>query len=158
MKQLWAPWRMAYVSGDEPTIDGCLFCGIAAADNDGGDRVVERAELTFTVLNRFPYSSGHLMVVPRRHAAAITDLDSAEAAAVMEGAARAVRVLTKVLAPGGFNIGINQGAAAGASLDHFHMHVVPRWDGDTNFMPVLADTLVLPDLLSDTWRALKPYF
>ena len=149
---------MAYVSGDPPAIDGCLFCAIAAADNDDGDRVVERAEVTFTVLNRFPYSSGHLMVVPRRHATAITELDSAEAAAVMRGASRAVQTLTRVLAPGGFNIGINQGAAAGASLDHFHMHVVPRWDGDTNFMPVLADVKVLPEHLDTTALRLREAF
>ena len=149
MRQLWAPWRMAYVGG-ERTHDDCVFCAIGNGD-DEGNRVVEQAELTFTVLNLFPYSSGHVMVVPRRHVPDITHLDSAEGTAVFEGAQRAVRALQDALSPNGFNLGINAGSGAGAGIaDHVHLHVVPRWSGDTNFMPVLADVKVLPEHIDAT--------
>ena len=154
MRQLWAPWRMAYVRG-ERTHEGCVLCAIAAGD-DEGNRVVEQAELTFTVLNLFPYSSGHVMVVPRRHVADLTDLDDAESAAIMAGAQRALRVLHDALTPDGFNLGLNAGHAAGAGIaDHFHLHVVPRWEGDTNFMPVLADVKVLPEHMEETAAKLR---
>ena len=145
---------MAYVGG-ERTHEGCVLCAI----RDGGDqedRVVERAELTFTVLNLFPYSSGHLMVVPNHHVPDITGLDAAEGAALFSGAQRAVRALQAALQPGGFNLGINAGHAAGAGIaDHVHLHVVPRWAGDTNFMPVLADVKVLPEHLDETAAKLR---
>jgi ATP adenylyltransferase len=145
---------MAYVGG-ERTHEGCVLCAIAAGD-DEGNRVVEQAELTFTVLNLFPYSSGHVMVVPRRHVADLTDLDDAESAAIMAGAQRALRVLRDALTPDGFNLGLNAGHAAGAGIaDHFHLHVVPRWEGDTNFMPVLADVKVLPEHMEETAAKLR---
>jgi ATP adenylyltransferase len=154
MRQLWAPWRMAYVGG-ERTHEGCVLCAIAAGDDDG-NRVVEQAELTVTVLNLYPYSSGHLMVVPRRHLADLTELDDGEAAAVMAGAQRAMRALRAALNPDGFNLGVNSGTAAGAGIaDHFHLHVVPRWDGDTNFMPVLADVKVIPEHMEQTAAKLR---
>jgi ATP adenylyltransferase len=145
---------MAYVGG-ERTHEGCVLCAIAAGD-DEGNRVVEQAELTFTVLNLFPYSSGHVMVVPRRHVADLVDLDPAESAAVMAGAQRAIRVLRDALTPDGFNVGLNLGHAAGAGIaDHVHLHVVPRWEGDTNFMPVLADVKVLPEHMEETAAKLR---
>lgn len=154
MRQLWAPWRMAYVGG-ERTHQGCVLCAIAGGD-DQGNRVVERAELTYTVLNLFPYSSGHLMVVPCRHVPDITHLDAAEGAAVFAATQRAVRALQAALAPDGFNIGINAGAPAGAGIaEHVHQHVVPRWAGDTNFMPVLADVKVLPEHIEQTAAKLR---
>jgi ATP adenylyltransferase len=145
---------MAYVGG-ERTHEGCVFCAIGDGDDDG-NRVVEQAELTFTVLNLFPYSSGHVMVVPRRHVPDLTDLDAAEATAVMAGAQRAVLALREALAPDGFNLGVNSGSAAGAGIaDHFHLHVVPRWSGDTNFMPVLADVKVIPEHMEQTAAKLR---
>jgi len=154
MRQLWAPWRMAYVGG-ERTHQGCVLCAIGNGDDDA-NRVVEQAELTFTVLNLFPYSSGHVMVVPRRHVADLVDLEPAEAAAVVEGAQRAARVLREALKPDGLNVGANLGTAAGAGIaDHFHLHVVPRWSGDTNFMPVLADVKVIPEHMDQTAATLR---
>jgi ATP adenylyltransferase len=145
---------MAYVGG-ERTHEGCVLCAIGEGDDDA-NRVVEQAELTFTVLNLFPYSSGHVMVVPRRHVAELTDLDGGEATAVMAGAQRAVRALRQALGPDGFNLGVNSGSAAGAGItDHFHLHVVPRWSGDTNFMPVLADVKVIPEHMEQTAAKLR---
>src|ERR1700680_1153331 len=144
MKQLWAPWRMAYIEGAASPPDACFLCTAAADDAPDDAHVVEQAALTITVLNRFPYSSGHVMVVPRRHAPDILALTPDEGAAVFSGTQRAVQALDAALHPGGYNIGLNQGAVAGASIEHVHLHVVPRWGGDTNFMPVLADTKVPP--------------
>ncbi|HZS15825.1 MAG TPA: HIT domain-containing protein [Candidatus Dormibacteraeota bacterium] len=154
MRQLWAPWRMAYVGG-ERTHQGCVLCAIGRGEDDE-NRVVERAELTYTVLNLFPYSSGHLMVVPLRHAGDVTELTEAEAAAVFAGAQRAVRALREALNPDGLNLGVNQGTAAGAGIaEHVHLHVVPRWNGDTNFMPVLADVKVIPEHMEATAARLR---
>jgi ATP adenylyltransferase len=154
MKQLWAPWRMAYIDG-AASPDGCFLCRAVADDAPPDAHVVERAELTVTLLNRFPYSSGHVMVVPRRHAPDILALTPDEGSAVFSGLQRAVRALDAALNPGGYNVGINQGAVAGASIEHVHLHVVPRWAGDTNFMPVLADTKVLPEHLDATAEKLR---
>jgi len=154
MRQLWAPWRMAYVGG-ERTHQGCVLCAIADGD-DQANRVVERAELTFTVLNLFPYSSGHVMVVPRRHVPDLTGLEEAEGTAVFAATRRAVLALQDALKPDGFNVGVNTGLAAGAGItDHVHQHVVPRWSGDTNFMPVLADVKVLPEHMEQTAATLR---
>lgn len=145
---------MAYVGG-ERTHQGCVLCAIGGGDDDA-NRVVEQAELTYTVMNLFPYSSGHVMVVPRRHVADLVDLDEAEAAAVMAGAQRAVRALRAALNPEGFNLGVNAGTPAGAGIaEHVHLHVVPRWAGDTNFMPVLADVKVIPEHMEATATKLR---
>jgi len=155
VRQLWAPWRMAYV-GDTTPAKGCVLCAIAAGDDEQSIHVVERAECTFTVLNRFPYSSGHLMVVPLRHLPDILALDDVEGTELFRATQRAVRALSSALAPDGFNLGINHGHAAGAGItDHVHLHVVPRWEGDTNFMPVLADVKVLPEHLEATTAKLR---
>ena len=150
---------MEYVGGggrDSDQPEGCLLCAIGAGDSEQSRHVVEQAELTFTVLNLYPYSSGHLMVVPRHHAPDIGALETAEAAAMMSGARRAVAALDAALRPDGYNLGINQGKVAGAGIaDHVHLHVVPRWDGDTNFMPVLADVKVLPEHLDRTAERLR---
>jgi ATP adenylyltransferase len=142
---------MTYVSTGPSTSDGgCFLC--QAADESGPDAslVVDRSEMTLTLLNRFPYSSGHLMVVPVRHAPDLVSLSAEEGAAVFAATQRAIRALTDTMHPGGFNIGVNQGTAAGASVEHVHQHVVPRWGGDTNFMPVLGDVKVLPEHLETT--------
>ena len=156
MERLWAPWRMEWIGNSEVPDEGCILCGIPADGHPQSQHVVERAATTYTVLNRYPYSSGHLMVVPHRHAAHVTDLPDEEAAALMHGAQRAVRALEASLQPQGFNLGINHGRGAGAGIDeHVHLHVVPRWNGDTNFMPVLADIHVIPEALVRTAERIR---
>ena len=154
MRQLWAPWRMAYVTGTGPAPEGCFICAAARSGADDG-LVVERAERTLTLMNRFPYSSGHVMVAPRRHASDLRDLTAEEGLALMAATQRALEAISSVMHPGGFNVGFNLGAAAGASVDHLHLHLVPRWASDTNFMPVLADVKVLPEHLEVTAGRLR---
>ena len=152
---------MAYVSTGPSASNsgaGCFLCDAGQGRNDEQSLVVDRDELTFTLLNRYPYSSGHLMVVPLRHAPDLVSLTTAEGAAVFAATQRAIQALTDAMHPGGFNIGINQGAVAGASVEHIHLHVVPRWGGDTNFMPVLADVKVLPEHLESTAANLRAAF
>jgi len=152
-KQLWAPWRLEYIqSADEQP--GCIFCN-AAAGGDEEALVVHRGERAFVLLNRFPYASGHLMVAPYRHGIELGGLDDEEALELHRLAAAALDVLHATMAPDGYNLGWNLGRVAGAGVvDHVHQHVVPRWSGDTNFMPVLADVKVLPEHLSETRRRL----
>jgi ATP adenylyltransferase len=156
-KPLWAPWRLAYVEhADE--LDRCIFC------EPEEELLVERGELALAVLNRFPYSSGHLLVAPVRHVGEFTELTAEEAAAIHELAAEGIRALRGLYAPHGFNLGWNLGRVAGAGIeDHVHLHVVPRWNGDTSFMPVVGDVKVLPEALAETarrlrqsWRASQP--
>jgi ATP adenylyltransferase len=152
-KPLWAPWRLEYV-GSAGEQEGCFFCdALEGADDDG--LVVHRGRRAFVLLNRFPYSSGHLMVAPVRHTGDFAALADDEALELHRLAARAQTALTDTYAPDGFNLGWNLGRVAGAGvLDHVHLHVVPRWSGDTNFMPVLADVKVLPEHLVETRRRL----
>jgi ATP adenylyltransferase len=148
-RPLWAPWRIDYITRDRSA--GCVFC--AAAEGKGHDAalVLERGERCFTMLNAFPYSSGHAMVLPDRHVADLLDLGEEEVDELMGLARRCIRALRAVMAPEGFNVGLNLGEAAGAGIaEHLHLHIVPRWSGDTNFMPVLADTHVIPQALEAT--------
>ena len=150
MERLWAPWRLAYVQ-EAGAADGCVFCLEAAGELGGTSLVVHRGERTIVLLNKFPYSSGHLMVAPTRHVPALGDLDGDEARELHELTVRAVAAVGAVYDPEGFNVGLNLGAVAGGSIaSHLHQHVVPRWAGDTNFMPVLADVKVLPEHLEAT--------
>ena len=152
-KQLWAPWRLEYVqSADEDS--GCVFC--TARDGDEEERlVVRRGEHAFVLLNKFPYASGHLMVAPVRHVGALAELTDAEALEIHRLAIGALQTLADTFRPDGYNLGWNLGRVAGAGVvDHVHLHVVPRWAGDTNFMPVLADVKVLPEHLSESRRKL----
>jgi len=156
-EHLWAPWRLEYVrQADEAP--GCIFC--AAADGDDEDTlVVARGTLGFALLNRYPYASGHLMVAPMRHTGDFVSLDRDEAAEIHGLASKAIGALTQVYAPHGFNLGWNLGRVAGAGiLDHVHQHVVPRWGGDTNFMPVLADTRVMNQTLADSYTTVREAF
>ncbi|HEY7691172.1 MAG TPA: HIT domain-containing protein [Gaiellaceae bacterium] len=148
-RQLWAPWRLEYIqSADE--IEGCVFCR-AATGPDEEMLVVHRGETAFVLLNRFPYSSGHLMVAPYRHTGDFAGLTDAETLEAHRLAAKGMAALAGTFAPEGYNVGWNLGRIAGAGIvDHVHLHVVPRWSGDTNFMPVLADVKVLPEHLSET--------
>jgi ATP adenylyltransferase len=156
--RLWTPHRMAYILGENKPLgtsagDGCPFCRIPGLP-DGEGLVVRRGDTAYAVLNLYPYNPGHLMVVPYRHLADYTELTRDEVTEVAELTRQAMRVIREVAAADGFNIGLNQGDIAGAGIAaHLHQHVVPRWDGDTNFMPVVAQTRVLPQLLADT-RAL----
>jgi ATP adenylyltransferase len=148
-KPLWAPWRLEYIQqADE--LPGCVFCLAAEASDEEG-LVVRRGGRAFVLLNKFPYASGHVMVAPFRHVGDFGALEPEEAAEVHELAAQALRALGNVYAPEGFNLGWNVGRIAGAGVgDHVHQHVVPRWAGDTNFMPVLADVKVLPEHIAQT--------
>jgi ATP adenylyltransferase len=153
MERLWAPWRLDYIKRADAQ-EGCVLCTAAAGD-DEELLVVERGEHAFVLLNKYPYSSGHLMVAPLRHVGEFGDLTADEAADVHALTATALAVLRDVYAPHGFNVGWNLGTVAGGSIsDHLHEHVVPRWGGDTNFMPVLADVKVLPEHLAETRRRL----
>ncbi|HEX3337288.1 MAG TPA: HIT domain-containing protein [Jatrophihabitans sp.] len=152
--RLWTPHRMVYIKGEgKPTHDDagedCPFC-LAPTRSDEDGLIVARGDTVYAVLNLYPYNSGHLMTVPYRHLADYPDLDGAETLELARFTQRAMRVIRSVMAPHGFNLGINQGPIAGAGIAaHLHQHVVPRWGGDTNFMPVVAQTRVLPQLLAD---------
>jgi ATP adenylyltransferase len=148
-KQLWAPWRLEYIgSADEQ--EGCIFCRALEGSDDEG-LVVQRGSRAFVLLNRFPYASGHLMIAPVRHLGELTDLDDEEVLELHRLVGRALAALAETYGPQGYNLGWNLGRIAGAGVtDHVHLHVVPRWAGDTNFMPVLADVKVLPEHLADS--------
>jgi ATP adenylyltransferase len=153
MRKLWAPWRLEYVQGADE-IEGCVFCRAAEGD-DEEQLVVHRGERAFVLLNKFPYSSGHLLIAPYRHGANFADLDDGEALEVHGLAATGLAALASVYRPEGYNLGWNIGRIAGAGIvDHGHLHVVPRWGGDTNFIPVLADIRVIPEHLHETRRKL----
>jgi ATP adenylyltransferase len=154
LDRLWTPHRMAYIRGENKPADGttgeCPFCRVQHLDDAEG-LVVHRGEATFVLLNLYPYSPGHLMVCPYRHVADYTDLDDAETAEVAAFTKRAMSVVRSVSGAHGFNLGMNQGAVAGAGIAaHLHQHVVPRWGGDQNFMPIIGRTKTLPQLLEET--------
>ena len=153
--RLWSPWRMEYIrTADEPA--GCLFCRVARSGADRGNLVLARHGKALLMLNRFPYNPAHLMVTVLRHAARFQDLDSAERADLLELTARAERALELEYQPHGINVGANLGRVAGAGFPgHLHLHLVPRWNGDTNFMPTIAATRVLPESLSRTWARMR---
>ena len=155
MNRLWAPWRIAYVSGVGP-VTGCVFCGAVGAGDDRRRLVLFRGPASFLILNAYPYASGHLMVVLNRHVASVEDTGVEELADAMALVRRATAALGRAYGPDGFNIGINQGRAAGAGVEgHLHIHVVPRWSGDTNFMPVLGEVKILPESLESTYDRLQ---
>jgi ATP adenylyltransferase len=148
-EQLWAPWRLEYVErADEQP--GCLFC-LAVEGSEEERLVVHRGKTAFVLLNRFPYASGHVMVAPIRHEGELAELDETEVVEIHRLATQAIGALAQALSPQGYNLGWNLGRVAGAGVvDHVHLHVVPRWLGDTNYMPVLADVKVIPEHLHDT--------
>ena len=148
-KPLWAPWRLEYVSNADSQ-DGCVFCRAQTTDI-ADSLIVHSGESAFVLLNRFPYSSGHLMVAPHRHLGSLKELTAEEAGEIHTLTVRSIELLTNEYAPDGFNLGWNLGRVAGAGIvDHVHEHIVPRWSGDTNFMPVLADVRVIPEHLEAT--------
>lgn len=156
MQVLWAPWRMAYVGAPQPP--GCIFCHAATTSDRRGALVLVQQPV-LVLLNRFPYTGGHLMVAPRAHHGDFATLSAEQATLLSDVLQRAVALLRETMQPQGLNIGMNQGAAGGAGIvDHLHWHVVPRWVGDTNFMPMLAEVRVIPEHLEATYDRLAPGF
>jgi ATP adenylyltransferase len=160
MEHLWAPWRRDFVTGEKPA--GCIFCPFSVDAGRADDRrnlVLGRTVHSFAILNRFPYSNGHLMVVPRRHLADFTQLTEAELLDLHRLLQTSVRLVHEAYSPEAANLGMNLGVDAGAGIvGHLHWHLVPRWRGDTNFMPVVAGAKVMVEHLDQTWEALRPRF
>jgi ATP adenylyltransferase len=155
VKRLWAPWRMAYIGGARPA-SGCVFCNALAGSDDRASLVVRRGTHAFLILNSYPYAPGHVMAVLNRHVGSLTAAEPHELAEAMGLAQRAVAALGAEYHADAFNVGLNQGRAAGAGIeDHLHVHVVPRWNGDSNFITVLGETRVLPEELHETWARLS---
>jgi ATP adenylyltransferase len=160
VERLWTPWRTAFVEGAATDrSEGCFLCDAPRAEDDARQFIVYRADHTFVILNLYPYNSGHLMVAPYIHTGDLAGLDADIATELIHTTQRCVAAVTRVYSPHAFNVGMNLGKAAGAGVpDHLHIHVVPRWNGDTNFMPVLNETKVLPETLDQTYARLKPAF
>ncbi|PYM85182.1 MAG: HIT family hydrolase [Candidatus Rokuibacteriota bacterium] len=155
MKRLWAPWRMAWIGGSRPAA-GCVFCTARDGVDDRAALVLLRGAHAFLILNAYPYAPGHLMAVTNRHVAAVGEAQPEELTDAMTLVQRGVAALTLEYRAEGFNVGLNQGRAAGAGIeDHLHVHVVPRWGGDHNFLTVVGDTRVLPEELTATWDRLR---
>jgi ATP adenylyltransferase len=154
MQQLWAPWRIRYILGQRET--GCFFCQYSQSADDAKNLVLLRAKSSFVLLNAYPYNAGHLMIAPYKHTGELSDLAEFELNEMTALIVRCKELLTRTMKPHGFNIGLNLGKSAGAGiLDHIHWHIVPRWDGDVNFMPVTADTRVVPQALEELYGELQ---
>lgn len=153
MKSLWAPWRIDYIKGEKE--DGCIFCNKPKDDNDKENLILYRGKTGYIIMNRYPYSNGHLMAVPYKHTSEIKDLGSEERRELMDLTSKCIDILGAFDAEG-FNVGLNMGRAGGAGIEeHLHFHIVPRWSGDTNFMPVISDVRIMPEYLEDTYDALS---
>ena len=156
MESLHAPWRIEYILGPKPKLDTSLFTNIAQSSDDEANYVIARDRTCFALLNRYPYNGGHLMVVPYKEVADLNGLTDEEVADLWKLVRRCLNTLTAVMKPDGFNVGINLGKVAGAGIqEHLHIHIVPRWTGDTNFMPVIANTGVVPDALKEIAAKLR---
>lgn len=157
MEHLWAPWRIRYIQMEKP--EGCILCDKPGESTDALNYILYRGDNNFIIMNSFPYNSGHLMVAPYRHVASLEELTDTELYEHFEIVRQSIKVLRQTYNPNGFNIGINMGKVAGAGIDdHIHTHIVPRWQGDTNFMPVTADTKVVNEALAETYEKLKAKF
>lgn len=153
--RLWTPWRMRYIGGDARE-DGCIFCNRLEGEDDVGSLILHRSEQAFVIMNLFPYNTGHVMVVPNQHAADLGQLDDASLADMAILLPKILSALRRVLACDGFNLGLNLGSVAGAGVaDHLHQHVVPRWEGDANFMPILAGTMVIPEMIPASYAKIR---
>ncbi len=153
MKQIFAPWRIKYI--ESPKFEGCIFCKFKN-EEDEKRLILFRGEKCFVIMNNYPYNPGHVMIAPYEHKAKLYELNDAEKLEMMKLAEKMIRVIEFTMKPDGFNLGINLGKVAGAGIeDHIHLHIVPRWNGDTNFMPVLADVKVIPEAIEDTYKKLR---
>ena len=154
MKQLWAPWRIKYIRS--PKHDGCIFCDFPKEKRDREKLILYRGEHAFVIMNNYPYNPGHVMIAPYRHVGRWEDLNDEELLEIMKLSQLVIKALKRAMNPDGFNMGVNLGRVAGAGIDdHVHLHIVPRWNGDTNFMPVVDDTKVIPESLDETYNELK---
>jgi len=159
VKKIWAPWRMEYIQVANKGDNGCFLCEKALESKDKDNYIIHRGKYNFVLLNAYPYNTGHLMVVPYRHGGDMNDLTKDEMADLLKIVSKSLGALKKALGAQGFNIGMNIGKVAGAGLaDHLHTHIVPRWEGDTNYMPVIADIKVVPEGLKVTYNKLKSHF
>ena len=158
MKQLWAPWRMAYIDQNSKE-SGCVFCNKLDESDPRHALVLAQTHYSVIMLNKYPYNNGHLLLAPKRHEKNLSALSIEEYGDLNEALRRSVDIVGRAFTPGGINLGMNLGKCAGAGIeDHLHWHVVPRWEGDTNFMPVTADTRVMPQHLLDSYDRLHHYF
>ena len=156
MQRIWAPWRLEYIKAYRKGMGNCVFCEALGQADSAENLIVARGEKAFVILNRFPYTSGHLMVLPFEHSDRLDKLDAGTRAEIMELVNQATQVLGKIYRPEGFNLGANLGSAAGAGIEeHVHLHVVPRWVGDTNFMSTVGETRVLPEAVEASWEAIN---
>jgi ATP adenylyltransferase len=157
MKQIWAPWRMEYIRMEKPT--NCILCDKPKEDKDHVNRILYRGKYNFVMMNNYPYNQGHLLIAPYRHVAGLEELKAVEIHEHADITQKCIRVLQQSFKPNGFNIGVNMGKVAGAGIaDHVHSHIVPRWQGDTNFMPVIGDIRVIPEAVDETYHQLKELF
>ena len=157
MEQIWAPWRIKYIQMEKP--QGCILCDKPKENDDALNYILYRGKKNFIIMNCYPYNGGHLMVAPYRHIASLEELTDEELHEHFGTVRRSITVLKKVFKPDGFNTGMNIGRVAGAGIDgHIHTHIVPRWQGDTNFMPILGDTKVINEALAETYEKLKGKF
>jgi ATP adenylyltransferase len=157
MEQLWAPWRMQYVANPKPTAgSGCFICDALAGTDDRNTYLIERGAKSVVILNRFPYNNGHLLIAPNHHLAMPSDIDDETTLDLQKQIRKYTCLLTEMMNAEGFNVGLNLGKVAGAGLPgHLHWHVVPRWNGDTNFMPILSDVRVIVQSLDSLWSMLR---
>lgn len=159
MSNIWAPWRMEFIESLRNKPDGCIFCNLQEKGDDREKLVLARTAHAYVVMNKYPYNCGHLLIVPNGHKEKLTDLTDEEQAELMRLAAQSVDILMEALHAEGANCGVNVGRAGGAGvIDHVHMHVVPRWNGDTNFMPIMSDTRSMPEYLEQTYDKLVSGF
>lgn len=157
MRNLWAPWRMEYILGKREPY--CIFCPEGGGLGDPERLILYRGRWTMVMMNKYPYNNGHLLVAPWRHVAGLEDLTEEEMSDLMKKMQMCVKILRRLMHPDGFNVGLNLGGAAGAGVEsHLHFHVVPRWEGDTNFMTVFADVRSIPEHLHQTYEKLRPHF
>ena len=158
MKQLWAPWRMAYINDDAKDA-GCIFCTLYRQDDQRSALVLAQTSHSVVIMNKYPYNNGHLLLAPKRHENNPDKLPSEEFIDLNEALRRSIEIVRSAFHPGGINLGMNLGKCAGAGIeDHLHWHIVPRWEGDANFMPVIAETRVMPQHLLDSYDRLQPFF
>ncbi len=157
MKHIWAPWRIEYILEEKP--EGCILCEKPKEDKDAQNYILYRGDKNFIIMNLYPYNPGHLLVASYRHIRSLEELTEEERNEHFELVSRSITVLREAFSPDGFNLGVNIGKVAGAGIDdHFHSHIVPRWQGDTNYMTVLADIRVVPQALAGTYKTLKGKF